>query len=86
VLAEALAVGLPVVSTDRPSGPAEILKNGRYGKLTPVNDVDALAKAILATLKQPLSRAELQAAAVRFRVDVCADQYLQVMGLAGAEV
>ena len=51
VLVEALLEGCPVVSTDCPSGPAEILENGRYGKLVPVNDTARLTEAILDSLK-----------------------------------
>jgi glycosyltransferase involved in cell wall biosynthesis len=54
VLIEALACGCPVVSTDCPSGPAEILKNGKYGLLVPVGDTFALGKAITKTLETPL--------------------------------
>ena len=50
VLVEALLEGCPVVSTDCPSGPSEILENGRYGKLVPVNDVARLSEAILDSL------------------------------------
>jgi len=51
VIAEALSAGLPVVSTDCPSGPSEILENGKYGILTPVNDYKELAKNIMKVLK-----------------------------------
>jgi glycosyltransferase involved in cell wall biosynthesis len=52
VLVEALAAGLPIVSTDCPSGPAEILDNGEYGMLVPVGDADAMADAILGQLSR----------------------------------
>lgn len=51
VLVEALAAGVPVVSTDCPYGPAEILRKGKYGILAKNNDVGALADGILKVLK-----------------------------------
>ena len=51
VLVEALALGIPVVSTDCENGPAEVLDNGKYGLLVPVGDSNALASAILQVLK-----------------------------------
>lgn len=50
VLLEALASGLPIVSTDCPSGPGEVLDGGRYGRLVPVGDAVALAEAIAGAL------------------------------------
>lgn len=46
-LMEAMAVGLPCVSTDCPNGPAELITNGENGLLVPVGDYEKLAEAIL---------------------------------------
>ncbi len=79
VLAEAMATGTSVVSTDCESGPAEILANGKYGKLVPVGEVDALAEAILATLSQPTDPELLRQRAEAFSVETIVDQYLEVL-------
>jgi glycosyltransferase involved in cell wall biosynthesis len=79
VLAEALACGCPVVSTDCPSGPAEILDHGRYGPLVPVGDDAALAAAICRVLDAPLSRDELTGRAASFTVGRAVDQYIELM-------
>jgi glycosyltransferase involved in cell wall biosynthesis len=56
VLIEALCCGTPVVSTDCPSGPREILQNGRFGRIVPVGDVGAFAQAIIKSLDEPASK------------------------------
>lgn len=55
VVIEALALGRRVVSTDCPSGPREILQGGRFGRLVPVRDHEALGKAILDSLERPVT-------------------------------
>lgn len=81
ILVEAMACGTPVVSTDCPSGPSEILGGGRFGRLTAVGDVRGLAEAIAATLDQPSDRSVLLGRAAEFRVDVVTERYLEVLQL-----
>ncbi len=78
-LVEALACGAPVVSTDCPSGPAEILENGRYGRLVPVGDAQALAEAIVETLDDPLPGAVMRARAAEFSVERAVQAYREVL-------
>jgi glycosyltransferase involved in cell wall biosynthesis len=69
VLIEALACGLPVVSTDCPGGSAEILEDGRYGILTPVGDASALAEAVRKTLEKPIPAESLRRRARDFSIE-----------------
>lgn len=80
-LTEALALGIPCVSTDCPSGPAEILDRGRFGPLVAVGDDAAMAAAMLHTLQAPLPAAVLRQAVDEYRADLSARRYLAVMGL-----
>lgn len=79
VLIQAMACGCPVVSTDCPSGPAEILEAGRYGPLVPIGDVDALASALADVLANPLDAATLRHRADDFTVDHAVDGYLDAL-------
>lgn len=79
VLIEAMAAGCPVVSTDCPSGPREILEDGRFGPLVPVGDAEALARAIGRVLDHPPDPGLLRARARCFAVDPAVDRYLAVL-------
>lgn len=72
-LVEAMAVGTPVVSTDCPVGPREILESGRYGALVPVGDAAAMADAISRALVQRTQPAGAREAALRYtQANACA--------------
>ena len=79
VIAEALAVGTPVVSTDCPSGPAEILGGGKWGKLVPVGDHEKLAEAILETIENPPDREKLKERGRNFSIDEVGGKWLKVL-------
>ena len=76
VLIEALACGCPVVSTDCPSGPAEILKNGKYGQLIPIGDKVAMARAIICALEEPL---KLNVDLTPYSLSFVVEQYSKVL-------
>lgn len=79
VLIEALALGVPVVSTDCPSGPREILDNGKHGSIVPVGDDKALAEAILYCLKNSQPKKIPGEAWKRFELDRVTKQYLEIL-------
>jgi glycosyltransferase involved in cell wall biosynthesis len=81
VLIEAIAVGTRVVSTDCPSGPTEILENGRYGKLVAVGDIKSMAEAIVSTLEEPPDSESLQLKAAEFSLEKAVAKYRQVLAV-----
>ncbi len=79
VLVEALACGLPVVSTACPSGPAEILEDGAFGTLVPVGDAEALGRAMLEALAARPEPLLLRARAEHFALAPAIKAYLDVL-------
>jgi glycosyltransferase involved in cell wall biosynthesis len=79
VIVEAMACGLPVISTNCPSGPAEILEEGRYGELVPVQDPVSMADAMVRNLNLTHNREALMRRAQDFSVRKISDQYLAYM-------
>lgn len=80
VLIEAMAAGVPVVSTDCQSGPREILADGRYGELVQVRNPDALAKGIERALhnpRRPVDKEWLE----QFGLAYATGRYLEVLRL-----
>jgi glycosyltransferase involved in cell wall biosynthesis len=81
VLVEALACQTQVISTDCPSGPSEILENGRFGRLVPVGDYQALASAMMEALQDPIPKELLITRASEFTVEKTMQAYLQAAGI-----
>jgi glycosyltransferase involved in cell wall biosynthesis len=75
VLIEALLAGCPVVSTDCPSGPSEILHDGQYGILVPVGDSDSLAGAIVEALAAEPQRDKLRQRGSEFSLERAVEGY-----------
>ncbi|NBC36367.1 glycosyltransferase [Novosphingobium sp. FSY-8] len=75
VLVEAMHFGLPVVATDCPYGPHEVLQEGALGHLTPVGDAAALARAMTSALEHPVDRAALRQRAGQFATPAAVAAY-----------
>ncbi len=75
-LVEALACGVTVVSTDCSSGgPREILDDGEYGYLCPIENPEALAEAIEKALSNPIDRQKAYERGMQFSVGISVEQY-----------
>jgi glycosyltransferase involved in cell wall biosynthesis len=79
VLIQALACGCPVVSTDCPSGPREILMDGKLGPLVPIGSIKSLSLAIDAVLDHPIAAHKLRERAEFFSEERSAERYLASM-------
>jgi glycosyltransferase involved in cell wall biosynthesis len=83
VIVEAMGCGTPVVATNCPHGPSDILEDGRYGLLVPPRDDEALARGMADLLDQRdrWPDARLRARASMFSYDACADAYARLFRL-----
>jgi glycosyltransferase involved in cell wall biosynthesis len=79
VLIEALACGAPVVATDCPNGPREILEDGAWGSLVPCADPGIMAARIIEALDKPAAH-QPSPGATRFTIDNVVKQYLALLG------
>lgn len=77
VIAEALACGVPVVATDCPVGPREVLADGKYGTLVPVGNVEALSNGIRAAIRE--KKVADKESWLPYRLDTVMDQYESVL-------
>lgn len=81
VLVEAMLCGCTPVSTNCPTGPREVLQDGKYGHLVPMRDPSALAAAIVRALDAPISNDELAGAISNFREEAVIRRHLELLGI-----
>ncbi|HYW79887.1 MAG TPA: glycosyltransferase, partial [Thermoguttaceae bacterium] len=77
-LIEAMCCGTPVIATDCPAGPREILCDGRFGQLIPIGEVDTMAQAIRKVLDEQLPSPPPDSWS-RFEIDAVVDEYIDTL-------
>ncbi len=79
VIVEALACGLPVVSTNCPYGPSEILANGSYGRLVAVGDESSFSTAMATALNESCNEKSQKRRAADFSPEIAVERYLTLL-------
>jgi len=79
VIIEALYCGLPIISTDCPSGPRELLENGKYGLLVELNNLDQLVNAIELQLSMQKSDKSKIYAMENFSPEIIVDKFIKLL-------
>ncbi len=83
VLVEAMMCGCTPVATNCPTGPSEVLQDGKYGYLVPMRDKLAMSAAIEQGLDKRISSKLLNEAVAPFREDAVIDRHFELLGLRG---
>lgn len=81
VLVEAMMSGCTPVATDCPTGPREVLQDGRYGYLVPIRDPAALAAGIESAIDAPIDPALLAEAVTPFAAQAVLDRHFEILGI-----
>lgn len=79
VLVEAMALGKTMVSTNCPSGPVEILQNGKLGYLCPVKNPDEMAISIEQAIGSPINSNLLKNESYRYRIHEIVKEYIEIL-------
>ena len=79
MIVHALSTGTPVISRNCPSGPSEILENGKFGGLVALGDDDCMIEMIKSEIRRPAFKKEaLIERSKDFSINACADAYKKI--------
>jgi len=81
VLVEAMMCGCTPVATDCPTGPRELLDDGRYGYLVPMNNINALSNGIIQAIDNPISKELLNKAIEPFHEKKVINRHFETLGI-----
>ena len=83
VLVEAMMCGCTPVSTDCPTGPREVIQDGKYGYLVPMRDPAAMAAGIEEALDNPIPKDRLAESVRPFDEETVIERHFELLGLTG---